>query len=248
MSYTIYIHRNKTNEKVYVGQTRQKNLNQRWRSGKGYENNTLFYKAIQKYGWENFDHEIIATCSTKDEADKMEIEMIAFYDSMNPEKGYNLTIGGGGTNGYRLTEEQRNRISEVQTGRKLTEEWKQHISESLKGENAPFYGKSFSEEHRKHLSESHKGQVSAMGMLGKKHTEETKRKMSETRVGHETSDETRLKIGKALSKSVRCIETGVIYYGIAEASRQTGFNKSGIWMCCNGRQETCHGYHWEFVN
>lgn len=247
MGYVIYIHRNKINNKIYVGQTGQQ-VNQRWRNGKGYVNNPLFYRAIEKYGWDNFDHDIIFTGLDKEQANRLEVEMISLFDSNNPDRGYNLTEGGQGTNGYHLTEEHRKHISEIQTGRLLTEEWKQHISEAVRGENHPFYGKKLSDEHRKHLSESHMGQKSAYGMLGKKHSDETKKKMSEMRMGHETSDETRKKIGMANSKAVRCIETGIVYYGAAEAQRQIGCHGSGVSMCCRGNQETCGGYHWEYVD
>lgn len=247
MSYTIYIHTNKINGKVYVGQTSQ-SVEQRWRNGNGYINNTYFNRAIEKYGWDNFKHEILCTGLSEEEADRMEIVMIARFCSNDPDKGYNLTIGGEGTHGYHHTEETKNKISELQTGRRLTEEWKKHISESLKGNNAYWYGKTFSEEHKKHLSESHLGQESARGMLGKKHSEETKRKMSESRMGHETSQETRDKIGSANSKKVRCIETGIVYSGLPEAFKETGCQKSGISMCCNGKQNACKGYHWEYVS
>lgn len=245
--YCVYIHTNKTNGKVYIGQTCQ-DINQRWRNGKGYVNNKLFYKAIQKYGWDNFEHKVIFTGLTKDEADKTEIELISFYASNNPDKGYNLTIGGDGTNGYRHTDEARNKISELQTGRILTETWKTHIGESLKGENAPWYNKSFSKEHRKHLSDAHIGQTPSMGFLGKKHSEETKKRMSNIKMGHGVSQETKNKIGIANSKKVKCIETGMVYSGLPEASLKTGCPKSGISMCCNGKQNSCKGYHWEYIN
>ena len=43
---TIYLHRNKINNKVYIGQTIQDNLNYRWKNGKGYNTCTYFYNAI----------------------------------------------------------------------------------------------------------------------------------------------------------------------------------------------------------
>lgn len=52
---------------------------------------------------------------------------------------------------------------------------------------------------------------------------------------------------KNRTKSVKCIETGVVYPSINEASRQTGFNHTAISMCCNGRQKKTHGTHWLFV-
>ena len=65
---TIYLHKNKINNKVYIGQTKCVNPNNRWRNGTHYEN-TLFGKAIQKYGWDNFEHIILENnIETQEEA------------------------------------------------------------------------------------------------------------------------------------------------------------------------------------
>lgn len=251
MSYVIYMHRNKINGKVYIGQTCQ-NLNKRWQNGKGYEKCILFYNAIQKYGFDGFDHEILFEVETKEEADEKEIEMIAYYDSTNRSKGYNLTEGGGGTSGYHLTEERKRRISESQTGRLLTEEWKQHISESIKGEKAPWYGKTFSEEHRKRLSESHIGKPSAMGMLGKKQSEEAKRKISNANIGKHHSEKSKEKMRQsALNSRGRlffCVELNHVFDNLNEAHETTSCPKSAIVLCCQGKQFQSKGYHWEYAD
>lgn len=52
---------------------------------------------------------------------------------------------------------------------------------------------------------------------------------------------------KKMSKQVRCIETGIVYYSQTEASRQTGINSSSISNACTGKYKTAGGYHWEFV-
>lgn len=52
---------------------------------------------------------------------------------------------------------------------------------------------------------------------------------------------------KAVSKKVRCIETGIVYESTREVERKTGLNHSGICMCCRGEYKTCGGYHWEYV-
>ena len=57
-NYKVYIHRNKINGKVYIGITKQKPEN-RWRNGKGYKQNIKFYRAIEKYGWNNFEHIVL---------------------------------------------------------------------------------------------------------------------------------------------------------------------------------------------
>lgn len=246
MSYIVYSHVNKVNGKVYIGQTCRK-PNERWRNGKGYIGNDHFYRAILKYGWDNFEHNILFEGLSQDEANEKEIELISFYDSTDYNKGYNQTIGGDGTNGYKYTDEQREAISRRQTGRNLTDEWKANISKAVRGENHPFYGKKLSDEHRKHLSEAHMGLPSHGGMSGQHHTEESKKKISDALKGHITTEETRKKIGAANSKQVRCIETGVVYSGLPEAEEKTGCGKTGICLCCNGRQKTCGGYHWEYV-
>lgn len=51
-NYSVYMHKNKTNEKVYIGITGRKS-EKRWLNGHGYKNNIHFNKVIQKYGWDN---------------------------------------------------------------------------------------------------------------------------------------------------------------------------------------------------
>lgn len=91
--YTIYIHRNKVNNKAYIGQTCQR-VEKRWQNGTHYESCQLFYRAIQKYGWDGFEHIIWATGLTLEEANHMEKLLIAFFDTANPALGYNLRAGG----------------------------------------------------------------------------------------------------------------------------------------------------------
>ena len=94
--YTIYMHRNKLNNKVYIGQTKQEKLNNRWKNGKGYKTCTYFYKAIQKYGWDNFEHIILEQGDwTLEEVNQKEQFYIQKYDSTNNKKGYNIKEGGG---------------------------------------------------------------------------------------------------------------------------------------------------------
>lgn len=91
MLYYIYKHTNKINGKVYIGQTKQA-LSQRWRKdGSKYKGSTKFYNAIQKYGWDNFDHSVICQCEEW-EVDILEKAFIDKYDSIN--NGYNLDSGG----------------------------------------------------------------------------------------------------------------------------------------------------------
>lgn len=92
-AYLVYIHKNKINNKVYVGITSQKPKN-RWRNGKGYKDNAHFWNAIRKYGWDNFHHYIIISDITRERACEFEISLIQYYNSRNPKYGYNINKGG----------------------------------------------------------------------------------------------------------------------------------------------------------
>ena len=89
---------------------------------------------------------------------------------------------------------------------------------------------------------------------GKKHSEETKRKISETRKGKHFSEEHKRKMSEAminrkdLSKKVLCVETGEVFESASEASRKTGIHKGSISQVCLGKRKTAGGYHWKFYN
>ena len=65
--YTVYQHKNKINGKNYFGIT-SKNPEERWKKGEGYKSSPHFYLAIKKYGWDNFEHNILFEGLTKEEA------------------------------------------------------------------------------------------------------------------------------------------------------------------------------------
>ena len=90
----VYKHINKINGKIYIGITREKKPENRWRNGLGYKHSSHLWSAIQKYGWNNFDHEVIASGLTEQEACCMEIDLIKKYKSNNNQFGYNIAEGG----------------------------------------------------------------------------------------------------------------------------------------------------------
>lgn len=92
---TIYLHRNKINNKVYIGQTIQP-IEERWKNGAGYKTCYYFYNAIQKYGWDNFEHIILEQSEdwTQEELNNKEKEYIQKFNSTNPKYGYNICDGG----------------------------------------------------------------------------------------------------------------------------------------------------------
>ena len=64
----------------------------RWAGGHGYEHNKEFWKDIVKYGWDNIRREIVLTTENEGEAHEKEIELILFYNSIDPECGYNKKV------------------------------------------------------------------------------------------------------------------------------------------------------------
>ena len=92
MGFTVYKHVNKINGKIYIGITGQ-NPKKRWAKGLGYKG-MYFYNAIEKYGWDNFEHIIIAEDLSENAATQMEKDLIARYDCRNRSKGYNIEEGG----------------------------------------------------------------------------------------------------------------------------------------------------------
>lgn len=199
-TWSVYKHTSPS-EKVYIGISKYSPI-KRWRGGKGYSNNKYFTNAINKYGWNNFKHEILYTDLSKEDACELEIALIAEYDATNPECGYNLSTGGeyghAGRKqseefkllmsklhkGSHRTAEQREYLSKVLTGRTLSDEHKKHISEGLIGHEV-------SEETRKKIS------VSNTGKYRPPLSEETKQKIIESRVGYRHSEETKRKIGES---------------------------------------------------
>lgn len=132
-TYCVYVHINKINGKMYVGQTIYgDNPNKRWMNGYGYKECPLFWRAIQKYGWDNFEHEVVASKLTKQEADAFEKRLIECLKTKERDHGYNLTDGGDGSSGFNFSAETRNKLSVARTGKKHTEQVRKKMSDSAK--------------------------------------------------------------------------------------------------------------------
>ena len=109
----IYMFRNKINNKCYIGQAvkLRKRLLHHLNNLENNRYDAPIYRAIAKYGLENFELVILRTwhdalsARTKYELDASEKAFIEQYNSYTPN-GYNQTLGGdGGILGYKMTEE-----------------------------------------------------------------------------------------------------------------------------------------------
>lgn len=143
----IYKAINKINGKVYIGLT-TKSLE--WRIMKHRQDHNrpnvhkaYLYRAMRKYGFENFTWEVIDTATSLKELHDKEKYWIEYYGSFNDKsKGYNSTSGGEGM--YQLTDEERVARSERAKGEK----------NPMYGVPSPMKGKKFSEEHKRKISEA----------------------------------------------------------------------------------------------
>lgn len=165
--YKVYKHTT-PNGKVYIGITSRK-PEYRWNDGKGYKNNKHFDNAIKKYGWDNIKHEILYDGLEETQAKLMEISLIHYYKSNDPEYGYNITAGGDGLLGYKLSEEAKKKISISNSTRKISDESKEKNRKA-------HLGKKHTQESINKMKEKHKGQQTRLGSIT---SEETKQKISE---------------------------------------------------------------------
>lgn len=155
MTDTWCVYRHTTPEgKVYIGCTGVL-PRQRWNYGYGYIK-SLFYTAVQEFGWKNIRHEIVAEGLSRDEAMALEARLIAEHDATNPEKGYNRATGHG-TTGVKITEETRQRLRDSHLGKSVphTPEWNEKIRLGNLGKKKPHAGVPRSAECRRKVAQAH---------------------------------------------------------------------------------------------
>ena len=130
--YRVYKHTSPSG-KVYIGVTKNK-PNTRWRNGRGYKANEYFCKAICKYGWGNFQHEILAEGLSYEDAASMEIDLIAIHKATNRDYGYNIEHGGNmcGTHSEETKRKMSIAISKAMTGKKASHETRLAMSKAHK--------------------------------------------------------------------------------------------------------------------
>ena len=229
-NYIVYAHIS-PNDKYYIGITQQ-NPNNRWKNGKGYVDNKYFTNAINKYGWDNFQHEIIASNLTKQEACNFEILLIKKLNTINKKHGYNCSAGGeSGNTCAGKSEEEMKAIRQKMSDNHADfsgENNPMHGTHRF-GDNNPFYGKRHNDETKQKMRANHadfRGENHPQ--WGRKLSEEARKKISESKTG----------INNPISKSVICITTDMVFNTINEASKYYGTHSSNITVCCQGKNKS----------
>jgi group I intron endonuclease len=167
------------NGKQYVGQT-VNTVKERLQKHK--KSKYAIGNAMRKYGMNSFSR-LLLNDVPEEELDYWEEYYIKECNSLSPN-GYNLDTGGN--KNKHASDETRKKISLSQIGghknkgRIKPEEERKHLSEINKGKVTWMKGKRHTEEAKKKQSESHKGIFSGENhpMYGKHHREESLKKIS----------------------------------------------------------------------
>lgn len=244
--YYIYKHTSPSG-KVYIGQT--VDFKKRWGSnGEHYKTKKkngeyiqrAFARAIDKYGWKNFTHEILLEGISKSEADYAETYLIKWYKLHN--MSYNITDGGEGTCGVKkfISEERRQWLSEYM---------KQHHPMKGKHHTPEALAKiTYANQHRIYTDEQKTAMAERARIIniGKKASEETKKKLSDYRKAHPETW-----IGGWNKKEVHQYNFNgdyvASYQSASEASVDLlGHEKPGdILKCIKGEVASAHGFIWK---
>jgi hypothetical protein len=154
--------------------------------GIGSDDKGKYERAKDKNGRNNHWHNIIACTEyrieimlddlTWEEANKKEIELVAFYGRRNLNKGTlcNLTDGGDSFNGLVFTDEHKNKLSKIRKEKFANGELKPNETTFKKGQEPWNKGKKMSKESVEKTASKNRG---------KKATKETREKLSECRKG-----------------------------------------------------------------
>lgn len=252
----IYKTTNLINNKIYIGQDKNNNPNY---LGSG----DLIKHSIKKYGKENFIKETLISCSDLDELNIMERHFINLFNSTDKSIGYNISVGG--TNGVMLNRKHSNETKEKMRlssiGKKKSESHCINIGLSKKG-------RIISLEERKKRSDSNPYKGKTKGPL----SEETRIKISESRIGKKPSLETRKKMSEShmgeknsfygkkhkeeylLTRRKPIIQMDINgnfikeFKSIKEAVDELKLHYSGISYVLSGKYKTCGGFKFKLKN
>lgn len=259
--YRHWIINDKGIEKSYIGRVYNKTPEKRWGiNGKKYlgkdkngkEKEHKMARAIKKYGWESFNHEILLhfSCNTKEETNfwlnQWEKWYIEKYNSYY--NGYNSTLGGEGVVGYNHSNETRVKIGEAGKGREVSKETREKLSNARKGTKRSDitkqkisnkkYGKKiapFSLETRQRMSKSHTGKK--LGPM----KDSTRKKLSDNHSGDKN----------ARAKKIICLEEPLLEFNtLLEAKAWCGRNPcahlKGETKYAGKHPETGEKLHWMY--
>lgn len=258
----IYIIKNIKNGKLYIGQSH--NISWRWAAHKsalrfGRCPNKHLQSAWHMYGESAFVFSILELCAVE-ELDNREEYWIKHFDTTN--QGYNIRSGGNSSRGWKMSDDGRRHISESLKGKKKPEwvrkcisdrqkrYYKDHIPSTSKQIVCLNTGEVFTNASVAHvkyesadISAIHKQCKGNSMSCGKTDTGEPLVWAYLDDYNQMTIEEikTRLSfVGRAVSatknqKSVKCVETGMVFESCKDAASYAGVSQATISDCLHGR-------------
>lgn len=214
----------------------------------------LLHRAIRKYGKETFSISVIRECETREEAARLEVELIEKLGTLNPG-GYNMTTGGEGV--VELCADGKRRKSESVKARHRDPEYKaRHLAGVIRSRTPEF---------REKMSKAHKGKPmhpnAAKAILEAKKTPEYREiareaaKKTWSKPGYK-DDWVKAKLAKHIQKAARfpMRDDGLIFSSTRSAARYMaaeGWEKAApnnISLACSGRYKTSCGHAWSWID
>lgn len=263
------MYKNRLNGKCYVGQTIQSVKRRQIQHTSAAKRGVTqpFYQAIRKYGVGNFTFEIIIDNVPSNLLDDLEINIIHMYDAYT--KGYNASTGGNVNRGFTLTDETKEKLRRINTGKKASQATiaKMRVAQT---------GRVHSENTRKKISESNVGnyhsevtkqkmrervipeiQKQAMKDAWKRDTEGNRKRLDilkTVNVGRIQSKEELTKRSTTRprgeknhkSKMIRCLETDEVFATVSEAAKKIDTCTSNVSAVCKGRYKKTKGFSFEY--
>jgi group I intron endonuclease len=232
--FSIYVVTNKINNKKYIGLTKQNPAHNRWTQHKSYHNDAnktkVFYRAIRKYGSKNFSFDVIYQSEDKEHSREMEIYFIKLYETMT--RGYNMTEGGEGIWGYKMSKEARIKMSSKAKERSAKPEWRRKQREMK-------LGKKRSEEAKKKTSKTLRERYKTQDhpTLGRKLSKDHKKKLSNAMMGVKKTKEEVLKRANTISKNWELTDPNgnkITIRNLRKFCRENNLSAENMWKVSKG--------------
>lgn len=201
---------------------------------------TYLHRAMNKYGFDNFEVNILEEIQGDNleefncKLNELEMYYIDKFDTY--KNGYNVTLGGEGCCGNTISEKHKEAVAKAHKGIPLSEEHKAKIKKFMNSENNPNIGRKHSEEVKLNMSKAKIGKYVGENnpMYGQKRPDLSERNLKGS-----------IKICQLDLQTGELIK---IWDSLRECSRTTGFNRSCISDCCNGKSKQSHGFLWRYYD
>ena len=227
--YTVYCHRNKTNGFEYIGMT-GRDINVRWGSKKrAYDMCTPFRAALDDFGWDGFEHIVLYTGLTKEEAAAKETKLIR--DNISNGISYNVREDNDWLGGLR-----RKKVNVYDLSGNLVDTCESIHAAGIKYKTA--------ETHAYYCACGKKKTVHNKFLFafeGDDISERLKNALIDKRKNVPAHNRRMVKMMNLNGDDIR------IFDSATEAAEFVKSSIGSLVSCCSGKRKSCKGYKWSYV-